>query len=278
MFKTGDFHIHTNASDGKLSPADVVILASNVNLDIISITDHDTTEGLAEAIETSMNYNIKVIPGIELSTIHNNESIHILGYFRDNSYGKNEFQAFLSEMKNYRIIRAKKMINNLKKYFNIGLDFDKIYSNSHGIIARPHIAKAIIKCGYDYSWDYIFDNIISKDSPAYVPNKKLSIPEGINLLKEFNAVTVLAHPVLMKKSKIEDLMKFDFDGIEAIYPLNSKNETVKYIEIANSHKKIITAGSDFHGEGRIDTKHGELGSINLDSKRIKILLKKLNIH
>lgn len=277
MYTKGDFHVHTSASDGKKSPDQVVKEAVNNNLDIIAITDHDTTGGIKKAIDTSKDFNIRIIPGIELSTLHNGESIHILGFFKDDSYTKIEFQNFLKEIDDSRIKRAEQMIINLKKYFNIELDFQKILKDSRGIIARPHIANAILESGYDYSWNCIFDKLISKDSPAYVPTKKVTIPEGISLLKKYNAVTVLAHPALIRKTPVEDLMKLDFDGIEAIYPTNKKSTTKRFIKLAEKHNKFITAGSDYHGIGEVDTKHGNIGAVSLTGEHLETFLKNFSL-
>ncbi|MBC8062522.1 MAG: PHP domain-containing protein [Clostridiaceae bacterium] len=275
MLKKGDFHMHTTASDGKLTPSELVKMASQENLDIIAITDHDTTKGLSEGIIAGQKYGVKVIPGIEFSTLHKEESIHILGYFRDDSYKSEKFQVFLNEMHDYRAWRGQRIVDNLKIYFDINIDGQQLIKDTKGVIARPHIAQAIINAGYDYSWEYLFNNIISKDSPAYVPNKSISITEGIKILKEVNALLILAHPTLIKKSTIEELIEFDFDGIEGIYPLNSKGDTEKYLSIAKEKNKIITAGSDYHGIGSQDTKHGILGSVNLTGENLKILLENL---
>lgn len=277
MYLKGDFHLHTTASDGSLNPAELVQLARLKNIDIIAITDHDTTDSLEQVSSMSLSSKVSVIPGIELSTLHNNESIHLLGYFTDDKFKDRDFQTFLHDMKNYRVNRAKKIVENLSKFFNISIDYNKVYESAEGVIARPHIAKAIIDAGYDYSWDYIFDKIISKDSPAYVPNKEVSIPEGIQILKSVNAVVVLAHPVLIRKSKPEDLILFDFDGIEAIYPLNSPEDTDKLRSLAGEHNKLITAGSDYHGNGTEDTKHGDIGSVYLEGPALTKFLSKFGL-
>ena len=275
MYNKGDFHLHTTASDGKLSSKELVQEASLKGLDIIAVTDHDTTKGIEAALKAGEEYGVKIIPGIELSTLHNDESIHILGYFKDDSYKNETFQTFLSEMHDYRAWRGQRIIDNLKIYFDLEVDGEKLLSNSKGIIARPHIAQAIIDAGYDYDWEYIFDNFLSKESPAYIPNKKISIQEGIILLKGVNAIPVLAHPVLVKKSTIEDLIQFDFDGIEGIYPLNSPSKTENYKSLAKEHNKFVTAGSDYHGLGEYDTKHGTLGSTFLEGEYLSLFLSKL---
>ncbi|MCD2348802.1 PHP domain-containing protein [Clostridium guangxiense] len=276
MYFKGDFHTHTNASDGKFSAYHLLGLAKSCGIDIMAVTDHDTTDNLNNAIKESMDIGLKVIPGIELSTLHNGESVHILGYFRDSSYMKKDFQNFLNDMKDYRVWRAKKIVSNLSKYFNINLNYENVTKNTNGVIARPHIARAIIAAGYNYTTDYIFDNILNKESPAYIPNKKVGVDEGIKILKNENAVVVLAHPILIKKTTIEEMIKFDFDGIEAIYPQNSKEDTKRFIAIAKENNKLITAGSDFHTDDAGDTKHGRLGNIYLDSENIDKLLKRLS--
>lgn len=275
MFTKGDFHIHTDASDGKLSAEAVIKEAIKNGVDILAITDHDTTDGLESALLAGKKHSISVIPGMELSTIHNGETIHMLGYFKGYDYKSAELQEKLAEMKNFRISRAQKIVNNLIKYFQIEVNFDKLYKNSKGLVARPHIARAIIDAGYDYTWDYIFNNILSENSPAYIPNKKITVPEGISLLKKFNASVFLAHPVLIKKSSVEDLLTFDFDGIEGIYFLNSNADTLKFKELAHRYNKILSAGSDFHGIGNLDTKHGNIGDISLSGNELTTFLNKV---
>lgn len=276
ILQKGDFHIHSNASDGEYLPFELIKLAALENVDIISITDHDTTSAVIDVIAEGKKNNIRVIPGIELSTLKNNESIHILGYFNGEDYNNISFQTFLNEMNNFRINRAKKIVENLQTYFNINIDYENIIKRAHGIIARPHIAREIIEEGYNYSWEYIFENIIGENSPAYVPHKKLSTEEGIHLLKSVNALTVLAHPVLIKHNSINELLKLNFDGIEAIYYSNTLKDTEYFLNTAKTNKLIITAGSDFHGICKSDGCHADkIGAVFLNSDRINVFLEKL---
>ncbi len=275
MYNRGDFHLHTNASDGKLNPKELIYTASIKGLDIISITDHDTTLSVEEGIREGLIKNIRVIPGIELSTIHNDESIHILGYFKDDKYKDEDFQNFLKDMDNYRIVRARKIVENLDTFFKIKLDYEKILDEAKGVIARPHIAKAIMNAGYKYDWKYIFDNLLSDDSPAYVQTKKISTAQGITMLKDLNALVVLAHPVLIKNSSIDEMLSFDFDGIEAIYPINTKKQKAYLKSKAKEYNKIITAGSDFHGITTSDTSHGVIGSVSLSNNELAIFVNAL---
>ncbi|QGU95682.1 PHP domain-containing protein [Clostridium bovifaecis] len=277
MYSKGDFHLHTTASDGKLFPKELVNLAQNEGLDIIAITDHDNTFGVEEGIIEGQKIGIKVIPGIELSTRHNGESIHILGYFGDNSYKLSSFQNYLKEIQDYRIVRAEKIVKSLKKFFNIELNFENLIEANHGVIARPHIAKAIIDAGYPYDFRYVFDKFLGSDSPAYVPNKRISIIEGIEVLRSVNAVISLAHPTLIKKSPVEEILKYDFDCIEAIYPLNKEGEEERFKSMAKEYGKIVTAGSDYHGLSAEDHKHGYISSSPLIGNELNIFSKKLQL-
>ncbi len=280
LYKKGDFHLHTTASDGRLSPEKLVEMASQNSMDIIAITDHDTVSGVNEALDAGKKAKIKIIPGIELSTLYQNKSVHVLGYFKSISDISSEFKNFLKEMSIYREKRAKKIVDNLYKFFNIKLDYENILKNAHNIVTRPHIAQEIINAGYNYSFNYIFTNFIGDDCPAFVPNKKLTTEEGIKLLKSLNSLVVLAHPVLIKGVNMDDLLKLPFDGIEAIYSMNSPSDTKLFTRYAKKYNKIITAGSDFHGmprKGRDDPEHSHvIGEVYLDAKGIEIFLNKLN--
>lgn len=256
-----DFHNHSTCSDGLLTPSKMVLRAYNNNVKYFALTDHDTIDGLDEAMQISKELGIYFIPGIELSTTYNNESIHILGYFMDNSYHNEELIHFLKDLKNKRDNRAKEMIKKLKSEFNIDINYDDVSKKANGVVARPHIARAIIDAGYNYSFDYIFNNFIGKNSPAYVPTEKISTSFGVNLLKKYNALVFLAHPVLINKSKLSDFLDMGFDGLEAIYIQNTKEDEERFIDFANKNNLLISAGSDCHGNLEGDTKHGDIGDI-----------------
>jgi predicted metal-dependent phosphoesterase TrpH len=279
LYKKGDFHLHTTASDGRLSPGELVDMASKEGMDIIAVTDHDTVSGIDEALEAGKKAKLKIIPGIELSTLYQGNSVHVLGYFEEIHNISSEFKNFLEKMSEYRKKRAEKIVDNLYKFFNIKLDYEKIIQDAHNIVTRPHIAQAIIDAGYNYTFKYIFTNFIGDSCPAFVPNKKLSTQEGIELLKSLNALVVLAHPVLIKNVNVEELLHLPFDGIEAIYSMNTSKDTDRFIKYAEKYNKIITAGSDFHGlprKNRDDPEHSHsIGEVYLDEEKINIFLNKL---
>ncbi|MGG7076834.1 PHP domain-containing protein [Clostridium sardiniense] len=272
-----DFHVHTNASDGIISPKDVVDRAYKNGVSILAITDHDTVNGLPEAINEAKIKDIKLIPAVEFSCNHNNESIHLLGFFKDDSYKSKEFLEILDSIKRRRILRAEEMVKKLYDIFEIKIDFRDVLKYGESVIARPHIAKAIMDAGYPYTQDYIFDNFIGKDKPAYVPTNKITIKEGIDILHKFNAIVVLAHPILIKNSPLEEFLEFDLDGIEAVYFLNSKEDEESLLSFAREHNLLVTAGSDCHGDFINDKRHGDIGDMSLNDDLLGKLMKRLTI-
>lgn len=273
-----DFHVHTSCSDGILSPKEIMERAYKNNLKYLAITDHDTLSALDECIADGKEYGITLIPGIELSTQHNDESVHILGFFKDDNYKNIDLMNELKKIKDHRIIRAQKMVEKLHSEFDIDIDFEKMRADSKDTIARPHIARAIINAGYPYDFEYIFNNFIGKGCKAYVPTLKVSTEEGINLLKKYNALVFLAHPKLIFNSKIDEFLNMKLDGIEAVYFQNTPEETKYYTNLANEHNLLISCGSDFHGNIDLDPRHGDIGSMNLPEEYLYKLLDALKIN
>ncbi len=270
-----ELHCHSSASDGSFSPSALVNHAFSRGIRVMALTDHDTTEGVDEAMKEGNKLKIKVIPGIELSTLYKGENVHILGYFKDDGYKDIKLQGFLKELKDYREYRGRKIIENLDSYFNIQLDYNKVTAKAKGVLGRPHIAEAIVDAGYPYTFKYIFNNIINNESKAYVPNKKLSILEGINLLKNYGAFVVLAHPVLLKRVSFKEVASYPFDGIEVFYKNNTLKDTEAFASFAREKGLYFCGGSDFHGLE--DEKHGFMGEISPPLEEIQKLFKALKI-
>lgn len=271
-----DLHTHSTASDGKFSPKEVVKKAYDRGVKYLALTDHDTLSGIAEAKEEAEKLGLNFIPGIELSTTYKGETIHILGYFRGDDYKNPELNNYLEDIKKKRIERAHEIVRRLKKFNDIEIDVNEVLKNGKDTIARPHIAKAIIDAGYNYSKEYIFDNFIGDHCPAYIPANKLDSEDGIKLLRKYNAVVVLAHPVLLKKLDIMDVLHLDFDGIEGIYSLNTPEATENFLKIVDKKGLITSCGSDSHGHEDDDAKHGILGSQSMEEHRVEKFLNKLN--
>lgn len=254
-----DLHVHSSFSDGLYDINYLIKLAKINNIDKIAITDHDDL--------SSIKYD-NIIHGIELSVRSNNEDIHLLGYFK-NLNNIDKLNNYLLEQKENRKIRIYKICELLKLHYNILIDPLEII-NQKGSVGRPHIASQIAK-KLNIPMNEAFNKYLTSDSKAYISSSMLKLEEGAKLLHEANAIVVLAHPVLYKKNDIKDLIKY-VDGIEAIYPENTNEDTKKYIDIAKNNSLIITAGSDFHG----DNKHKSLGYCTLDDVYLNDFLNKLN--
>ncbi len=270
-----DLHMHTTESDGRLTRKELFAYAATKDVDIISITDHDVCRHVEENRSLAREHGLKYIPGIELSTLYQNKSVHLLGYFTDKSYASTSMRKYYRMIKEGRENRAKQFIENLKRHFDIEISYERLLELSSGIIARPHIARAIMENYPQYSHDEIFDNFIGDDAKAFVPSTELTTEAGIKLLRKNNCVVILAHPKLLKPYIHDDVLKLDFDGIEAIYGMNSSTETALYKQMAKDNDWLITAGSDFHGI-RNDTSHKDVGYVSLSGDALMEFLKKLD--
>ena len=260
-----DMHVHSNHSDGTKSIEELIDLARKIKLDGFALTDHDTIEGYYEFLDKNIEY--KVIPGIELSTYHKGKSVHILGYFPISLPNLTEFRKYLNEVKEKRDIRNLKIIDNLKKYYNLELDYQEIKANAHGVIARPHLARVICQ-KYGYDFEEVFDKFLGDDSPAYVEISRLSTKDGIKMLKDNSAFVVLAHPMFLNDEIVSDILKMGLDGIEVDYATQDRK---KYARLAREYNLLNTGGSDYHGE-ILDSKLGSHLIKENDLKKLENIL------
>lgn len=242
-----DLHIHTNASDGILTPEEVVEWAYKKKLRAISITDHDTVSGIDRAINANKIKNfLEIVPGIELNTDYNGEEIHILGYYID--YKNTWFLNILKKMQQSRYERALKMIHILNG-LNIMISMDQVQKISQGSsIGRPHIARAMIESGYIDNIKTGFDKYLGKGRSAYVERFKLDSKEAIEIINKIGGVAVLAHPGLIKNKKIiSSIINLGIQGIE-VYHTKHDQDTIRYLKYISKEKKLlITGGTDCHG-------------------------------
>lgn len=243
-----DLHIHTNYSDGLLSPEEVIDLAIEKNLDGIAITDHDTVDGIETAIKynSSLGKKLHIIPGIEFGSIENNGEVHILGYFID--YKSSEILDLSKELKKNRFRRSLKIVERLN---HIGLDIsmeDIDPLASEEIISRSHIAMALVQKNYVKDIDDAFNLYLNRGQIAYVEKLAPDIKTTINIIHRLGGIAVLAHPGLIKnKTIIKRCIDYNIDGIEAIHSKHSSNDVKYLLNIAKENNLIITGGSDCHG-------------------------------
>ena len=243
-----DLHVHTNYSDGLLSPEQVVELATNKKVDGIAITDHDTTEGIYKAKNYSrMIEGPEIIPGIEFSSVHNDEEVHILGYFID--YNNPDMINITTRLRHSRVNRGIKMIENINRLsINITLEDVKQFCGD-GYIGRPHIARAMTNKGYVSSIKEAFEKYLNRGRPGYIEGYKIPVVDVIGLIKKSGGVSVLAHPGLLKDKNIIDYcINKGIDGLECIHSKHDENHISYLLQKSRENDLIITGGSDCHGE------------------------------
>lgn len=254
-----DLHVHSNASDGTLTPSQVVELATKQNLSAIALTDHDTLRGLNEAKIAAENarkkgLDIEVIPGVELSVAYKEKDIHILGlYVNENDKNLNNI---LDKAVQARNGRNQKMVDNLRK---AGIDItveQLIEEAGDAVITRAHFAKFLTEHGYTKNKEEAFQTYLSPATPYYVPRNFLAPEFALSLIHEAGGIAVLAHPLLYHYSleEVEELVKYlvglGLDGIETIYPLNENDDEGNIRKLAERYGLLITGGSDFHGANK----------------------------
>ncbi len=273
-----DLHTHTTASDGVISPKDLVQLAKQANLRAVAITDHDAVFGIPEAIEAGKEIGIEVIPGIEISTIDKRQDIHVLGYYIE--YRNADFLKKLADLQNVRKRRNEMMVEKLQ---SLGIDISlkevkKKKSGEDGNIGRPHIAEVLLDKGYVSSMEEAFTKYLGKNGIAYVNPPRISPEEAVDIIKEYHGVPVLAHPGLYNDSElVERLIRYGISGIEVFHPDHDEKLEKYYYDLAVKHKLLITGGSDFHGVRNGEIFHAPLGGkkVGYDVvEKLKYLAKK----
>jgi len=245
-----DLHIHSTASDGKYPPAALIAKAAELGLRIISLTDHDSIEGIAPAIKAAKSFpGLTFIPGVEISTDLPDGEAHILGYFID--YTSPEFQKELERFRDSRLGRGQKMVEKLNK-LGIKIDWARVQAIAgDGAIGRPHIAQAMLEKGYVKTFEEAFDKYIGHDGPAYVEREKMTPEEAVTLILRAKGIPVLAHPFTLKDpaAMAKSLKKVGLMGIEAYYKDNTPAATQATLKLAEKYRLIATGGTDYHGIG-----------------------------
>jgi len=243
-----DLHIHSTASDGKLSPADVVRKSAERGLTVIALADHDTVDGIAPALAAAKAFpQLRIIPCIEVSTDVPDGEVHVLGYFID--YTDHKLKATLERMRHSRRERARGMVTKLGK-LGIHIEWQRVQEIAgSGSIGRPHIAQAMLEKGYITSIKEAFTKYISRDGPAYVEREKMTPQEAVKLLLRTDGLPVLAHPLTINdpETMIIKLKTAGLIGIETYYNNYTTEEISKLVSLADRHGLITTGGSDYHG-------------------------------
>lgn len=250
-----DLHNHTKYSDGVDTPQELFISAKKNKVDIFALTDHDSVFGCEELLKLDKKDDIRIILGMELSTSYKNKSVHIVCLFKNNII-PDEIRKFSTDMLNKRKERAILMMNKIHEIYGLKIDLDKLIQESD-IITRANMLRNIAYCN-NLSLEEV-SYYVSNKSLAYIPSTKLGAKEGIMFAKKCGCVTILAHPCLLPKDIVNEVISFGVDGIEVKYPSNKENDEQYFKDLAKKHNLLISAGSDCHG----DSTHAPIGTSTL---------------
>jgi 3',5'-nucleoside bisphosphate phosphatase len=252
-----DLHSHTTASDGGMAPEALVARAAGLGIEVLAVTDHDTTDGILPAVAEAQRWNIAVVPGVEISTLSGRDEIHLLGYFVD--LDDPELQAMLARTRSARLERAHGMLARLAS-FGLAVDWERLIeiAGASGSIGRPHVAATLLEAGHVSSYNEAFDLWIGRDCPAYVERLKLSPEDAIQLVRNSGGLPVLAHPYIYDRNGacktgldlnrwLPRLREAGLEGIEVYYPHYPHRISRQLLTMAIHYGLLITGGSDFHG-------------------------------
>ncbi len=265
-----DLHLHTTASDGRLTPSELVKLARARGLQVIAVTDHDSVGGINEALKEARNEpQITIVPGVEINTDLASGELHVLGYFIN--YVDPELVASLAKIRESRVGRAEKMVEKLHG-LGLQVDWQRILNLARGdSICRPHIAQAMLEKGYVSSEREAFDKYIGRNGPAYVEREKVKPVDAVEIIKKAGGLPVLAHPADIQELDImiKELIEAGLVGLEVYYGQYDKATVDRLIGIAKNYKLIMTGGTDYHHFQ--DNHEVPLGSVDIPQSCIRQL-------
>ena len=242
-----DLHLHTTASDGRLTPAQMVALALERGLEVISVTDHDSVSGVGEALAAAgSGGRITVVPGVEINTDLATGELHVLGYFID--YLNEDLLAALARIRESRVGRAQKMLEKLRD-LGMPLEWQRVLDLARGeSICRPHIAQAMLEKGYVSEEREAFERYIGRDGPAYIGREKVGPADAVGIVKEAGGIPVLAHPadIINVDNIIVELKAAGLAGLEAYYGQYDSKTVKRVVKLAARHGLLTTGGTDYH--------------------------------
>ena len=243
-----DLHLHTTASDGTLTPSELVSKARSAGLSIFSVTDHDTTAGLAEAGEAARGAGLELVNGIEISAVEDRRDVHVLGYFIDPTAPV--LRNFLERQREDRLRRVREMAARLDA-LGAPIDVEPILAEAlrgRGV-GRPQIASALLARGHVATRDEAFDRFLEFGGPAFVPRHGASAHEVVSIVHEAGGLASLAHPGLLRRDQlIAPLAAAGLDALEVRHSDHDAETESKYRALAGTLGLLVTGGSDFHGD------------------------------
>ena len=243
-----DLHTHSTASDGLLTPAELVRQAHETGLDLIGLVDHDSTEGLAEAQAAGARLGVTIIPGVEINTdLRGGGEAHVLGYYL--SLDDPTLAATLRALRDARERRGERMANRLRDA-GFAISWERVRELAGGAVGRPHVARALIEAGYATDVSDAFARYLSKGQVGFIPRYKLSPEDAIHIIRAARGVPVLAHPSYvphLEEQVLPELVKAGLEGLECYYGQYDGATEARLLALAERFGLIATGGSDYHG-------------------------------
>lgn len=263
----GDFHLHSTASDGVHSPAWVMETAAKRGVRVLSLTDHDTTAGLAEAQAAADRLGLRLIPGLEISTDLGKADVHLLGYGFD--VDAEPLQEFLAWQREGRLGRTRKIVEILGDH-GMPLEIDRVFEIAgEATVGRPHVARALLERGYVASVQEAFDLWLGNGKPADVDREKLDPAEAIRTVHDNGGVVFVAHPIFIGEDypdAVEKLAQWGVDGLETYYKNYDAGQVAAHEALAERLGLARSGGSDYHGLGNPDDR--EIGDIPFPDDKV----------
>ncbi len=247
-----DLHTHTTFSDGSLTPTQLLEEAAALGLSAVAVTDHDTIDGLPEALAAGERLGIRVIPGLEINLEHERVTMDLLGYFLNGCPGE-KLEAELATLRGYRDARNARIVARLAE-LGYPLDAEDLFAAAeNGAVGRPHIGEAMVRHGYVSSISEAFERFLRRGAPAWVDRRRLSLGAALRLLRASGGTTVLAHPGIIRTDLpglahiVRAAAHLGLAGLECYYPLHDREMVERCLALAEEHALVPTGGSDYHG-------------------------------
>ncbi len=241
-----DLHVHSSASDGALSPTEVVRESVAQGVWLLGIADHDTTDGIREGLEAAREAGLTLIPAVELSVGAEAHEIHVLGYFIDTS--DPALQAILRRLQGTRDLRNERIVKRLCE-LGAPVELERVKEIAgDGSVGRPHIARALIEAGHVTNEGEAFGRFLARGKPGYVGRERLSPEEAAQAIRSAKGIPVLAHPgKLGSRGKIEELVEMGMEGVEVFHSDHGEADVELILSIAKERGLLVTGGTDSHG-------------------------------
>ena len=253
MSKLIDLHTHSTASDGVLSPTELVKHAAALGVRVLALTDHDTTDGAAEAQRAANRAGVEFIPGIEINTDYQDSSLDVLGYWVPTEPGP--FQERLAELRAARETRGQRMVEKLNR-LGLPVRWERVRELAQGAVGRPHVARALVEAGHVSAINEAFDLYIGYGRPAYEPRTRFTAFQAVEFIHAHGGVPVMAHPIPshaqhLDPFRLEELLprlkEAGLVGMDVYYGTYTTDTVQRLLALARRFDLVPAGGSDFHG-------------------------------